>query len=132
MYLFFHLSACFEHTVLIIRRVKLCQYIIWYVSLYEGDFLVCHSFLTGIPGSHLPFVSQHDKELDSIFGVFHRPVIKVQKLFVLFLRQEFKKAPRQLYPLYPRVVSLATQYVRTTIPLTYKPKIHFLLPQGNK
>jgi hypothetical protein len=26
----FHASTCFEQQVLIIRRIKLCQYIIWY------------------------------------------------------------------------------------------------------
>ena len=50
MYLLFHLSTCFEHSVLIVRRVKLYQYIIWYMSLCVGDCLVC---LTGIPSSHL-------------------------------------------------------------------------------
>ena len=32
MYLLFHLSTCFEHLVLIIRRVKLYYYNIWYIS----------------------------------------------------------------------------------------------------
>jgi hypothetical protein len=32
MYLF-HASTCFEQQVLIIRRIKLCQYIIWYNTL---------------------------------------------------------------------------------------------------
>jgi hypothetical protein len=32
MYLF-HASTCFEQQVLIIRRIKLCQYIIWYNPL---------------------------------------------------------------------------------------------------
>ena len=50
MYLLFQLSTCFKHLVLIIRRVKLYQYSIWYTSHYVGDCLVCRS---GIPGSHL-------------------------------------------------------------------------------
>jgi hypothetical protein len=29
----FHISACFEQQVLIIRRIKLCQYIVWYNTL---------------------------------------------------------------------------------------------------
>ena len=53
-------------------------------------------------------------------------------MFVSLLRQEVKKALRQLSPLYPRVLNHSTQYVRTTIPLAYKPQIHFLLQQGNK
>jgi hypothetical protein len=28
-----HASTCFEQQVLIIRRIKLCQYIIWYNTL---------------------------------------------------------------------------------------------------
>jgi hypothetical protein len=30
----FHASTRFEQQVLIIRRIKLCQYIIWYNTLY--------------------------------------------------------------------------------------------------
>jgi hypothetical protein len=41
MCLLFHLSTCFEHLVLIVRRVKLYQYSIWYISHYVGDCLVC-------------------------------------------------------------------------------------------
>ena len=63
---------------------------------------------------------------------FHHPIIKVQKSFVSLLRQEVKKVRRQLGPLYPRVLSHSTQYVRTTIPLAYTPQIRFLLSQRNK
>jgi hypothetical protein len=42
-YLLFHLSTCFEHLVLIIRRVKLYYYSIWYISHSVGDCLVCRS-----------------------------------------------------------------------------------------
>ena len=46
-----HVSS---NPVLIIRRIKLCQYIIWYISLCVGDCLVCRSLRTGIPGSEAP------------------------------------------------------------------------------
>ena len=46
-----HHLACI--TLLIIRRIELYQYIIWHVSLCVRDCLVCRSFGTGIPGSHL-------------------------------------------------------------------------------
>ena len=39
--------------MLIISRIELYQYIIWYVSLCVGDCLVCRSLRTDIPGSHL-------------------------------------------------------------------------------
>jgi len=52
-------------------------------------------------------------------------------MFVSFLIQEVKKALRQLSPLYTRVLNHCTQYVRKTLPLAYKPQIHFLLQQGN-
>ena len=42
-----HVSS---NPVLIIRRIELYQYIIWYMSLSVGDCLVCQS---GIPGSRL-------------------------------------------------------------------------------
>jgi hypothetical protein len=34
MYLF-HAPTCFEQQVLIVRRAKLCQYIIWYNTLWS-------------------------------------------------------------------------------------------------
>ena len=45
-----HVSS---NPVLIIRRIELYQYIIWYISLCVGDCMVCRSGRTGIPGSHL-------------------------------------------------------------------------------
>jgi len=39
--------------VLIIRRIELFQYFIWYISLCVGDCPVCRSGRTGIPDSHL-------------------------------------------------------------------------------
>jgi len=55
MYLFIYLTSLHvsSNPVLIIRRIELYQYIIWYISLFVGDCLVCWSLLTGIPGSHL-------------------------------------------------------------------------------
>jgi hypothetical protein len=55
MYLFIYFSSLHvsSNPVLIIRRIEMCQYIIWYISLCVGDCLVC---LTSIPGSHLQTV----------------------------------------------------------------------------
>ena len=39
--------------MLIIRRIKSCQYIIWYISFCVGSCLVCRSFRTGVSSSHL-------------------------------------------------------------------------------
>jgi hypothetical protein len=41
-----------SNPVLIIRRIELYQYIIWYISLCVGGRLVCSS-LTYIPDGHL-------------------------------------------------------------------------------
>jgi hypothetical protein len=49
-----HVSS---NPVLIIRRIKLCQYIIWYISFWKVTFWYAGqegSLLTGIPDSHLP------------------------------------------------------------------------------
>ena len=42
-----HVSS---NPVLIIRRIELYNYIIWYMSLCVGNCLVCRSERTGIPG----------------------------------------------------------------------------------
>jgi len=52
MYLF-RFSTCFEQPSAHHQENQLYQYITWYVSLCVGDYLVCHSGRTGIPGSHL-------------------------------------------------------------------------------
>jgi len=49
--------------VFIIRRVKLYQYNIWYISICVGERLVCrsgNSFPTCIPDSHLHRVTYTD------------------------------------------------------------------------
>ena len=55
MYLFIYFASLHvsSNPVLIIRRIELYQYIIWYISPCVGDCLVCRSGGTGIPGSHL-------------------------------------------------------------------------------
>jgi hypothetical protein len=50
MYLF-HASTCFEQQVIIIRRIKLCQYIIWYNTLV-AECLACRHAKT--LSSHIP------------------------------------------------------------------------------
>jgi hypothetical protein len=56
IYLFiylFYFCTCFEQPSAHHQENHLYQYIIWYISLYVGDCLVCRSGGTGIPDSHL-------------------------------------------------------------------------------
>jgi len=45
-----HVSS---NPVIIIRRIELYQYIIWYVLVCVGDCLIYRSRRTGMSGSHL-------------------------------------------------------------------------------
>jgi hypothetical protein len=58
-----HVSS---NPVPIIRRIKFCQYTIWYMSHYVGDCLVCRSGRTGIPGSHLNRLTYTRWRIDKI------------------------------------------------------------------
>jgi len=52
-----------SNPVLIIKRIELNQYIIWYMSLCVGG---CLASLTGIPGSHLHRVTYTRWCIDTI------------------------------------------------------------------
>jgi len=53
LFIYFTSQHVSSNPALIIRRIKLYQYVIWYISLCVDDCLVCWSGGTGIPNSHL-------------------------------------------------------------------------------
>jgi hypothetical protein len=64
----FHFSTCFEQHSAHHQENQLYQYIIWYISLCEGDWLVCRSLRTGIPDSHVHTVIHTRWCIDTIYS----------------------------------------------------------------